>query len=311
METLGREADAGVASQLLSPDIDPGSTARIARAYFRAVATRLPVSDGSNHSCVWLDPETVWLALGVTRERALHERELKHVAAALERGRERPPEARLVSRANAGSHEADTLEAVNSGTRDVVDAPVMRVADDPDGTYAANLHEAIGILRTVWPASAVEFTLLIRQVIVLAGIEFTGSYERMFGTIMAGDHNLSSVVRAVEMILHETGHHSMFLRESFRNFVDNPDTTVHHPLRPDLRPISGTLHAAFVLWRMYHGFRRWSASCPADIAEQVRDRRADTRARLAATLEVLDENAAWTESGRALFANLTNGDTSE
>lgn len=104
------------------------------------------------------------------------------------------------------------------------------------------------------------------------------------------------------MLLHECGHHSLFLRTLFARHLQNPRDPASHPLRPDPRPVEGALHAAFALARITVGLRRLRRRFGDDGSIGGRLRRNVDK--LDATLVTLDEVAVWTPIGMRLFEDL-------
>ncbi|MEV5595303.1 HEXXH motif-containing putative peptide modification protein [Streptomyces sp. NPDC052496] len=174
----------------------------------------------------------------------------------------------------------------------------------PDMTEGiAHLESAREILRRVWPEAALETDLLIRVIVYVQGGAFRSATLRpTFGALYLGTTSVESPAAAFEALLHETGHHALYLRNHFEPYVTNGDVMVSHPLRPDPRPVAGAVHAAHVLARMAYGLTRWAAepTAPSEAAE----RRDGALHRLRGTIEALEPVAAWTDGGRQYFDDL-------
>ncbi|GHF63634.1 hypothetical protein GCM10018790_46890 [Kitasatospora xanthocidica] len=167
----------------------------------------------------------------------------------------------------------------------------------------ATLEAARQTLRRVWPEAALETDLLIRVIVYVRGGAFRSATLRpTFGAVYLGTSSVESPAAAFEALLHETGHHALYLRNFFETYVTNGDVLVSHPLRPDPRPVSGAVHAAHVLARMAHGLARWSAE--PDAPPEAAARRDDALRRLRGTVEALEPAAEWTDRGRAWFDDL-------
>lgn len=179
----------------------------------------------------------------------------------------------------------------------------LRLASMPIEQLRAPVDDATAILWRVWPGALLENQILIRAFVYIEGGDFrSATFEDILGAAMVGTGSVSSVAAAFEMMLHEGGHHSLFLRNKFAEFVSNGTELAAHPLRPDPRPIKGVLHAAHVLARMATGLSYWcrDSGAPAEAVE----RRDDAISKLRATLAVLQDRAAWTLPGAAYFENL-------
>ncbi|WKX73973.1 HEXXH motif-containing putative peptide modification protein [Streptomyces sp. XD-27] len=166
-----------------------------------------------------------------------------------------------------------------------------------------HLEAARETLRRVWPEAALEADLLIRVIVYVQGGAFrSGTLRQTFGAIYLGTSSVESTPAAFEALLHETGHHALYLRNQFETFVTNGDAMVSHPLRPDPRPVAGAVHAAHVLARMAFGLTRWSREPTAP--PEVSERRDDALRRLRGTIEALEPVADWTDRGRLYFDDL-------
>jgi HEXXH motif-containing protein len=166
-----------------------------------------------------------------------------------------------------------------------------------------NLEAARETLRRVWPEAALETDLLIRVVVYVQGGAFRSATLRpTFGAVYLGTASVESPAAAFEALLHETGHHALYLRNYFETFVTNGDAMVSHPLRPDPRPVTGAVHAAHVLARMTYGLARWAdeGAAPSEVSE----RRDHALRLLQGTIAALKPVAEWTDRGRLYFDDL-------
>ncbi len=131
----------------------------------------------------------------------------------------------------------------------------------------------------------------------------SATIQSTFGVVYAEVEEAGDPLRMYELLLHESAHHSLALREQFTRFIDNPDTLGSHALRPDPRPLRGVLHAAFVMCRMAEGISRYldlhASGGPLD-GGAVEERLAFAQESLRAALAVLDGSAQWTGDGLAL-----------
>ncbi|MFF9351524.1 aKG-HExxH-type peptide beta-hydroxylase [Streptomyces sp. NPDC014734] len=175
-------------------------------------------------------------------------------------------------------------------------------ASDP-AEGIAHLEAARETLRRVWPEAALETDLLIRAIVYVEGGAFrSATLRQTFGAVYLGASSVESTPAAFEALLHETGHHALYLRNFFVTYVTNGDVMISHPLRPDPRPVTGAVHAAHVLARMAHGLTRWAAEPTAP--PEVTARRDDALRRLRGTIEALEPAAEWTAEGRRYFDDL-------
>ncbi|MFF6994618.1 HEXXH motif-containing putative peptide modification protein [Streptomyces sp. NPDC008313] len=188
------------------------------------------------------------------------------------------------------------VQRVTGAYDDAFGAPNMKEATE-------HLESARETLRRVWPEAALETDLLIRVIVyVRAGPFRSATLRQTFGAIYLGTESVESTAAAFEALLHETGHHSLYLRNTFETFLTNGDTMVTHSLRPEPRPVAGAVHAAHVLARMTYGLTRWAAEETAP--PEVSERRDNALDRLQRTIEALKPAAEWTDRGRSYFDDL-------
>lgn len=300
--------------QIVGLEIDPRVSWSLTGAYYGALARRLvheaerlgwaapgaAEADGVR----WLDPGAVWAARIAAKDPALVEGEPVAVGDMLAEGRGPAPATRHVG---ADGGERWTRWGVDNlasyATRIAVDDR-LRLAPLPLGHRRRHVDDALDVLARIWPEAALEFRYHVRAIVHVQGAMFgSASFDEVFGAVFVGDLYLVSVPAAFEMVLHEGGHHALFLRSRFEPFVTNGDEMAQHPLRDDPRPITGTVHAAYVLGRMATGLARWrdtDPDAPAEVAERADQCSSDLRA----TIAVLRDKAAWTSTGGAWFAEL-------
>ncbi|MGW2565348.1 aKG-HExxH-type peptide beta-hydroxylase [Streptomyces sp. NPDC001537] len=287
----------------------PQNTARLARGFYQHLARRvvsgLPNGDAEAlipsdaKGVMWLHPRSVWAAttLGVA---GVREEYVAEVRSDLGRATTPPPPLEHLGARDGGLWSTEVLQSFQSDMA----APAPTVALRPVvGAMTEPVAAATAVLRRVWVEAAVEVHLLIRAIVhVEGGNLVSASEQRSFGAIYVGEGSLRSIPAAYEMLLHETAHHSMFLRNSYAGFVTNGSEMASHPLRADPRPVAATVHAAHALAAMAEGLSRWSAEpgAPSECYER-RDQALD---RLSRTTAVLKEKARWTAAGEQYFASL-------
>jgi hypothetical protein len=301
-----------MAAQLRTVAIDQPALDRLATVYHRNVARTLAAAfSGVNGAPAarrvsWNEPRTVCRALTLSGNPLLPAEE-PGLLRALE-GRVVPPPRTRVLRGAELPHWVEyglerAAEALNYGGMSV-----MRAVLDPSAALLDSYRRAQEAVALCWPAASQETQTLIREVVFVEGPMRSSTEPCTFGAIYVGIDEASSPLRLFEVLLHETGHHSLSLRENFTSYLRNPKELGAHPLRQDPRPLRGVLHAAFVLARMLTGLTRYGALFPdgdgplgdCDIAARV----AYTAEALRAVLELLADKADWTEDGAALAESL-------
>lgn len=282
---------------VVAPEMPPAVVGHLVRSYHGATVDRLaPARRDGTAPVTWLHPRTVWSArMGGDRTT---------VGGAVPRAEAQMPDLEHVAGGSTVEPWCRWLVDHMEGQARQVDRSFrLRLSPQPLDDLRATVGAAERVLWRVWPDAAVANRFLLRSMVHVEGPEFrSATVEAAFGAVLAGAPSVASVPAAFEMLLHEGGHHSLYLRNAFEVFVTNPDDLVSHPLRDDPRPISGTVHAAHVLTRMATGLARWCAV--ADAPEEAHARRDDAVAKLSATLDVLRGSARWTPAGARYVANL-------
>jgi HEXXH motif-containing protein len=293
--------------------LDPGRTAAWLRAYHGALAVRLV------HQATRLG----WADTGAGRAygvRSLHPRAVWAARVAVEQPDLVADGGLPVSDLLAASRTPSAAPEHVGADRDepwarwgvaTVDAqvtqlwpqPPMRLAAAPLGSRRTNVDRALAVLYRVWPEAATELRLQVRAVVHVEGGGFrSATADEVFGAVFVGERYNDSVPAAFEMLVHESAHLALVLRRRFQPFVTNGADLAGHPLRPDPRPVSGTVHAAYALARMATGLALWrdEGGAPAEVARRAEE----SLANLVGAVAVLREKAAWTDEGRAWFARL-------
>ena len=298
-------------SQVTTFDIDSQRTARLAAVYYRSLAERLwslspelsAELPAGPRQVRWMHPRTVFATMTIGTSRQPSEfcpRKAEYPD--LFDPRATMPKVELFSKVDE-SWCRDSLGKLVGARSEVGANQPIQLVSNLSADCQQNFDSAVEVLYRVWPEAAVEFCLLIRCMVYVDGHEFgSATLPDTFGAIYADTAELNSVPSAFEMILHETAHHSLCVKNAFERFVLNESDLVSHPLRTDPRPIEGTLHAALVLTRITSGLSRWCREPSAP--DEARLDLADMTAKLAATLDVLDERTEWTPAGSKFFATL-------
>jgi len=176
------------------------------------------------------------------------------------------------------------------------------VTELPHGV-STSLRLARHALSSSWTEAWAEHNTLVQYLVFARGPLRSATIQSTFGAVYAEVEEASDPLRMFELILHESAHHSLALREQFTRFIDNPDAVGAHALRPDPRPLRGVLHAAFVMCRISEGLSRYQRVHPSGGPLDgcpVEDRLRFAQDSLREALAVLDGTALWTDDGRAL-----------
>jgi HEXXH motif-containing protein len=295
-------------AQITAFEIDPDATRLLARAYYRRFAERLDRGDGSPgghaHSVAeidieWLHPRLVWAARGGTGLT------LDSFAAEIGAGGERggPPPLEHFPCAGHDPWVIESVDMLDKGIREVHSDHHLALSERLATRSRDTVDAAAEVLGRVWPEAAEEFRTLVRAIVYVEGDGFgSATIPKAFGAVYTSEEYVGSTPAAFEMLLHETGHHSLYLRNSFARFVVNGADMAGHPLRADPRPVSGVVHSAHALARMATGLTRWANE--PDAPDEVLHRRDVAVRDLSDALDTLAGKAEWTPAGEKYFTAL-------
>ena len=168
-----------------------------------------------------------------------------------------------------------------------------------------SLELARRALSTCWPRAWDEHRALVQYLVFTRGPLRSATIQSTYGIVYAEVEEAGDPLRMFELLLHESAHHTLALREQFTRFVENPEVLGRHALRSDPRPLRGVLHAAFVMCRIAGGISRYQRTYPEagpldGCAVGVGERMRFALDSLGEALEVLDASAVWTDDGRLL-----------
>ncbi|SDW32397.1 HEXXH motif-containing protein [Amycolatopsis xylanica] len=297
-------------NQLTSFEIDPDATAALATVYHRRLGRRLWTSlagqgtppDGPDgwRRLTWLHPSVVrMVTVGPVDADALHADAGLYT---VDGGPARPPLEHLPERDGVRWLD-ESVRYLEDDIQRVDNAQSLTLSRPLALSSQAYVDQAAEVLARVWPAAAREFRTLVQSIVYVDGTVFrSATVEQTYGVIYAAPQSLGSVAAAFEMLLHETGHHALYLRNSFGPFVLNGSALASHPLRPDPRPIFGVLHSAHVLARMATGLHRWTVEAGAP--DEAHERREQALKNLSQSLDILGREAEWTAQGIDYFKDL-------
>jgi HEXXH motif-containing protein len=300
-------------SQLTSFEIRPDATAALATVYYRRLARRLwtdlagqgtsPDGPDGWRQVTWLHPRAVRMAtVGPVDAHALRATDANGAMYTVAGGPARPPLAHLPQGGDAPWLE-ESVRYLEQDLRTVDDNQSLTLSPELLRSTRPHVDQAVDVLARVWPEAAQEFQALVQSIVYVDGAVLrSATVQQTFGAVYVAPRAVGSVAAAFETLLHETGHHALYLRNSFAPFVLNGSALASHPLRPDPRPIFGVLHSAHVLARMATGLHRWTLA--ADAPDEAHQRRDEALRNLSQSLDILGRQAEWTAQGKDYFRDL-------
>ncbi len=153
----------------------------------------------------------------------------------------------------------------------IIDEPSISINHFKEfNTEYEEIFKAFSILEQVDQDAYDETKALLNKIVLCSTKLFKGlSSFRFLGTMLLAVPeelpNEEKVVYFLEWIVHETAHmylHALLTSDPF--LLNDPSETYSSPIRPDPRPIIQVLHAAFVLQRVLHVFKKAQNQYPSD-----------------------------------------------
>lgn len=173
------------------------------------------------------------------------------------------------------------------------------------------LPSALSLLRDASPDLFKEIAILTRQIVLASSppgsVTFSGAATLfLWGAILLNPEGLTSRLKLVEAIVHESAHALLTgLTGGIDVTTNDADQLFASPLRADPRPMEGIAHAAFVLARINFALDRIAHSCvlSRDEQDELRAMQAENRRFYAKAEEVVRTSASFTPAGAIIFEN--------
>jgi HEXXH motif-containing protein len=193
--------------------------------------------------------------------------------------------------------------------------PDAVVAISPPGAASGRLRaliaEAVSLIDAGNPALGAEIRAIVREIVLAHGAEdakglkFDGvSSFMLWGGVVLNVDGYSTAVELVQALAHESGHNLLFGLCVNGPLQDNDDNERYSsPLRRDLRPMDGIVHATYVTARMHQSIQRL---LDADLlGEQQRQEAEQANAlnarHFASGMETVDRHARLTALGQTVM----------
>lgn len=169
-----------------------------------------------------------------------------------------------------------------------------------------SLKQAETIISELEPAMWHEIEIYVSHIKLFLGkaLESVTS-PRYFGAIYLRlpSQEEDPIAYYISTVLHETAHLHLFAMMSGDKLVLNTENELFaSPLRKDKRPMTGILHATFVLSRMIRFFRKYVACF--EVGEATLNMLLKSENLFSEGIETIRQNARLTEAGTSLFNSL-------
>lgn len=130
------------------------------------------------------------------------------------------------------------------------------------------LADALALISQYWPEGAKEIAATIRGfAFVISAKSFSSTSDpKIFGLIHLDQefYQGRSVAELATALIHETGHHALFIESARVRLINEPGKILYSPLRKENRPAIGVLHASVALYRMISWGKKIMTSCPEE-----------------------------------------------
>jgi len=172
------------------------------------------------------------------------------------------------------------------------------------------IEEALALLDAEDAELSAEIRELLREIILCgdAGpgrFSFGGASNFMlWGAILVNVNKPKDGIGMLQTLAHESAHNLLFGLCPDQPLLNNdPGERYPSPLRADPRPLEGIYHATFVCARMHRALRRLAQGRGISSGQKVEVEKAVERnaKAFASGMTTLDENADFTEPGRAII----------
>ena len=172
---------------------------------------------------------------------------------------------------------------------------------------------AFALLERGDPELAGEIRGLLREIVLAVGpirpgsMTFDGASSFMlWGAIVLNPRMFASALEVAQALAHESGHNLLFGLCADGALVEDDDVPRYvSPLRRDLRPMDGIVHATFVTARMHRSLLQLREAGVLDAEQNERAGRllADHRENFAKGWEIVARDARLTARGRSILAD--------
>jgi hypothetical protein len=174
------------------------------------------------------------------------------------------------------------------------------------------MAETFELLDQADPSQSAELKLLLQEIVLVNGgteaWDFDGASSfLLFGAILINVRHVGDRLDLAQLLVHESGHNLLFGFCADGPLLENDDRDLFEsPLRTDLRPLDGILHACFVLVRMHALLRRLLSADVLNPYERDKAERnmLSNREACRSSLATVTHHARLTSRGEAVVAGV-------
>ncbi|PJO43415.1 aKG-HExxH-type peptide beta-hydroxylase [Lysinibacillus xylanilyticus] len=174
-----------------------------------------------------------------------------------------------------------------------------------------NINRANELLKIVWPEAYEQINRLVTNIYMVYDESNSNFYSTTapywFGGVFIKKDQEWNAINYLDTLLHESGHLSLMIKQSYVRMLNNLNDKAKSPLREDPRWLNGILHAAFALWRICEGLKRILEQ-PTLINSLEKKTALNLLKRyfmdLGEAIETLNNNGDFTEYGKVFFSQI-------
>ncbi len=147
-------------------------------------------------------------------------------------------------------------EQVKEYSSDTGDAISLQLKE-PSTKELSEMGRALNLLEKIWPEAHRQINRYVKRIILLEGNNFeSGTAAYAFGAVFINPGPDWNSIKFMDILLHESGHLSLMVKQTFGRLIHNFQEKASSPLRKEERWLNGIIHAAFVIYRICYGLQR-------------------------------------------------------
>ena len=182
--------------------------------------------------------------------------------------------------------------------------PKFNYGNDTSETAIKHLEDSLVHLKIAWPEMRQLTDCLLTHICFLKSDYFeSGCMMGSFGAVYLSPSDYWTFDYFIEVLVHEVSHLQMMIYEKNYSFVINTGEISDSPLRKDLRPMLGVLHAVLALVRMAEVALRLTKHPHPNQQKAVESFELNIK-RLKGGIEILKTRAQLTEHGKILLSSI-------
>lgn len=186
--------------------------------------------------------------------------------------------------------------------------PISLKYKDYSARESDELGRALNLLQKIWPEARRQIDRYVQRIVLLEGNNFeSGTAAYAFGAAFINPGPDWNSIKFMDILLHESGHLSLMVKQSFGRLIHNFQDKASSPLREEERWLNGIIHAAFVISRICYGMQKVKQNPQYFTAEELKvadQLLGENLVHFAKALDTLLEKAQFTDIGEHFMNQL-------